>query len=114
MEEAAARQATPYDVPGVEFSHVGERCSFDTFIERYQLIDPALQRLATIVRGADTGRPELAAQCAGLVAISQGLSALHTDDHACLKAGMVVYDGLYAWCRSACDGPTADWRPQAT
>ena len=93
--------ATPYDIPGVEFSHVGDQCSFDAFIKKYQLNDAPLQRLATIVRGADTDHHELAPQCAGLLAVSLGLSALHTDDHACLAHGMAMYDALYAWCSKA-------------
>jgi rhodanese-related sulfurtransferase len=104
---AAAQNATPYDIPGVEFAHVGEACSFDAFLARYQLSDPALLRLATIVRGADTAKIDLAPQCAGLLAISLGLSALHADDQACLAAGMVVYDGLYAWCQSVHAEPPA-------
>ncbi len=93
--------AIPYDMPGVAaFGHAGERCSFDAFIERFGLTDPALQRLALIVRGADTGRPELTPQSPGLLALSQGLSAICPDDQRMLEHGMVVYDALYAWCRS--------------
>jgi rhodanese-related sulfurtransferase len=93
--------AIPFDVANVEFGHVGERCSFDAFMERFGLegADPALDRLALIVRGADTGRPELTPQCPGLVALSQGLSATFADDHEQLSHGMVMYDALYAWCR---------------
>src|SRR5512132_1726005 len=76
--------AIPYDVPGVELSHVGELCSFDAFLERYALEDPALKQLGVIVRGADTGRPELGPQAAGLLAISLGLSAVFADDHEML------------------------------
>jgi hypothetical protein len=97
--------ATPYDVPGVELSHVSELCSFDAFLERYGLEDAALKQLAVIVRGADTGRPELAPQAAGLLAISLGLSAVFADGHEMLRHGMIVYDALYAWCRS-CQGET--------
>jgi rhodanese-related sulfurtransferase len=97
---AKERGAIPYDVPEVEFSHVGGRCSFDAFLYRYRLTDPALQELALIVRGADTNHPELAPQSAGLVALSLGLSALFADDHEMLEHGMVVYDALHAWCRS--------------
>jgi rhodanese-related sulfurtransferase len=97
---AKERAAIPYDVPEVEFSHVGGRCSFDAFLYRYRLADPALQELALIVRGADTNRPDLAPQSAGLVSISLGLSALFADDHQMLEHGMVVYDALHAWCRS--------------
>lgn len=100
---AAAKEtgATPYDLPGAEpFTHEGERCSFDGFIKVFGLSDPALDRLALIVRGADTGRPDLTPQSSGLLAISRGLSANYLDDHAMLEQGMVVYDALYSWCRS--------------
>jgi len=90
--------ATPYDVPDVELGHHGDQCSFDAFIAKYALADPALQKLATIVRAADTGRPELAKEAPGLLAISKGLSLNFADDHEMLKHGMVVYDALYAWC----------------
>jgi hypothetical protein len=91
--------AIPYDVPGVELGHVGEFCSFDAFLKKYELRDRALARLATIVRGADTSRLDLTAQSAGLYAISAGLSDAFTDDHDQLRHGMVVYDALYAWCK---------------
>jgi len=91
--------ATPYDVPGVELSHVGELCSFDAFINKFQLTDPALQDLAVIVRGADTDRLDLAPQCAGLLAFSLGLSNNFRNDQDCLAHGMVMYDALYAWCK---------------
>jgi hypothetical protein len=92
--------AIPYDIPGAEpFSHDGELCSFDAFIRHYGLKDPALARLALIVRGADTARHELAPEASGLHAISMGLSANIPDDHAMLEQGMVIYDALYAWCR---------------
>jgi rhodanese-related sulfurtransferase len=96
---AEEKTATPYDVAGVEFTHAGERCSFDAFIEKFHLRDPALDRLATIVRGADTSRLDLAPQAPGLLAISQGLSLNCRDDHEMLEHGMVMYDALYAWCR---------------
>jgi len=85
-------------------------CSFDAVIAKYQIKDPALDQLATIVRGADTSRLGLAPQAAGLYAISLGLSALFTDDHEMLKHGMVVYEALYAWCRS-CKEETHNWPP---
>ena len=98
---AAEREgATPYDIPGVAFGHHGDQCSFDAFIAHYRLDDPALNHLATIVRGADTDRPDLAPQSAGLVAIAQGMSARFADDdHACLSHGLEIYDALYAWCQ---------------
>ena len=94
LAQAAATGATPYNIPGVEMSHVGERCSFDAFIAKYRLDDPALARLATIVRGADTARLDLAPQSAGLYAISLGLSRLMADDHALLRHGLVMYEAL--------------------
>jgi len=107
---AAATGAIPYDIPGVQLSHVGERCSFDAFLDRYRLDEPALRDLAVIVRGADTGRPDLAPQCAGLLAVSLGLSRCFADDHEMLDRGMVVYDALYAWCREG-RGETHGWPP---
>ena len=103
--------ATPYDVPGVEMSHVGERCSFDAFVAKYRLDEPALQQLATIVRGADTSRLDLAPQSAGLYAISLGLSQLFSDDHTMLRHGLVMYDALHAWCRTG-QGETHAWPPK--
>jgi len=98
LRVAGETGAVPYDIPGVELSHVGEECSFDTFLKKYDLTDPALQDLAVIVRGADTDRLGLAPQCAGLMAISLGLSHNFTDDHKMLEHGLVMYDALYAWC----------------
>ena len=98
---AAAHGATPYDVPDVEYTHRGAQCSFDAFVARHALRDPALDLLATIVRGADTGALGLAAQSPGLLAVSLGLSRMIADDRAMLRYGMLVYDALYAWCRDA-------------
>lgn len=98
MQVAAETGATPYDVPGVELGHHGERCSFDAFIEKYALDDPALNKLSLIVRAADCGAPQLAVEAAGLLAISKGLSLNFEDDHEMLEHGMVIYDALYAWC----------------
>jgi hypothetical protein len=97
---AEATGAVPYDVPGVEMSHVGELCSFDAFLKKYGLTEPALQRLATIVRGADTSRLDLTPQSAGLYAISLGLWRNFADDHEMLRHGLVMYDALYSWCLS--------------
>ena len=108
---AAETGAVPFDVEGVELSHDGPRCSFDAFLTRYQLRDPHLATLATIVRGADTDRLDLAPQCAGLLAISLGLSRLYGDDHEMLRHGFVVYDALYAWLREA-RAETHAWNPQ--
>lgn len=93
--------AIPYDVPGVELSHVGELCSFDAVLKKYRLDDPALARLAAIVRGADTSRLDLTPESAGLYAISLGLSQNFADDHEMLRHGLVMYDALYAWCRAS-------------
>ena len=101
---------TPYDIDGVEFSHEGERCSFDTFLRIYDIRDPSLDHLARIVRGADTSRHDLTPQCGGLFAISLGLSANFTDDHQMLAHGMVIYDALYTWCRSLQD-ERHNWPP---
>lgn len=108
---AAATGATPFDIPGVEMSHVGELCSFDAFLARYRLDDAALQQLATIVRGADTSRLDLAPQAPGLYALSLGLSHVFADDHEMLRHGLVMYDALYAWC-SACQSETHNWPPR--
>lgn len=105
-----ATGAVPYDIPGVEMSHVGELCSFDAFLAKHQLDDPALQQLAAIVRGADTSRLDLTPQSAGLYALSLGLSQNFRDDHEMLAHGMVMYDALYAWCRS-CQDETHNWPP---
>lgn len=98
MRIAKETGATPYDVPNVELGHHGDKCSFDAFIEKYELKDKALGRLALIVRGADCGRPDLSKEAAGLLAISKGLSLNFEDDHEMLGHGMVIYDALYAWC----------------
>lgn len=91
--------ATPFDIEDAFFSHRGERCSFDTMIEVFGLSTPALERLATVVRAADTDRHDLAPQAAGLLAISVGLSRQFRDDLEQLEAGMVVYDALFRWAR---------------
>jgi len=111
LARAKATGATPFDVEGVELSHEGPLCSFDAFLAKYELKDPALGDLATIVRGADTARLDLAPQCAGLLAISLGLSQLYEDDHEQLQHGFVVYDALYAWLTKA-RGETHTWNPQ--
>ncbi|MGH7620185.1 MAG: chromate resistance protein ChrB domain-containing protein [Gemmatimonadaceae bacterium] len=108
----AATGATPYDVEGVELSHDGPLCSFDALLTKYDLgADAALRDLAMIVRGADTDRLDLAPQCAGLLAISLGLSRIFSDDHEQLGHGFVIYDALYAWLREARAEPHT-WNPQ--
>lgn len=103
--------ATPYDIPNVELTHEGELCSFDAFLKKYSLNDPALQQLAAIVRGADTSRLDLTPQSAGLYALSLGLSHNFANDHEMLQHGLVMYDALYAWCQS-CQGETHQWPPK--
>ena len=98
LKTAAETGATPYDIPGVEYGHHGDRCSFDAFIDKHKLSDPALHELALIVRSADCSAPHLAREAAGLLAISKGLSLNFEDDHEMLRHGMVIYDALYAWC----------------
>ena len=101
--------AAPFDVDGVFWSHRGEMCTFDTMVEEFGLASiDALTRLAVIVRGADTARPEIAPQAAGLLAASLGLSRMFSDDLEQLEAGMLVYDAFYRWCRDAVD-ETHDW-----
>lgn len=111
LSVAKTENAVPYDIPGVEMSHVGEHCSFDAFLKKYQLDDPALQQLAMIVRGADTARLDLAPQAPGLLAISLGLSHNFSDDQEMLAHGMVIYDALYSWCQ-ACQSETHGWPPK--
>lgn len=115
---AAREQATAYDVgpqvASTPFTHEGEYCSFDAFVQHYRLgQDAALQRLALIVRGADTDRLELAPQCAGLLAVSLGMGLNCPDDAALLESMLPVYDALYAWCRDAVAGRDEkhNWRP---
>jgi len=109
---ARERDAQPYDVADVHFTHDGERCSFDAFLDHYRLRDPALERLALIVRGADTAKLDLAPQAPGLAAVSIGLSRIFPDDAEMLKHGMVVYDALYAWCKDGQE-EAHSWNPVA-
>lgn len=95
--------AIPYDIDGVTYSHRGDFCSFDAFLDDFGLHTPALDRLALVVRGADTDRHDLAPQAAGLLALSVGLSRQFRDDLAQLEAGMVLYDALYRWARDGFD-----------
>jgi hypothetical protein len=103
--------ATPFDVEGVELSHDGPSCSFDAFLKKFDLKDPTLHELAVIVRGADTARLDLAPPCAGLLAISLGLSHNFPDDHELLRHGFVMYDALYSWLKYRRD-ETHTWNPQ--
>lgn len=100
MRTAQEANATPYDVPNVELTHDGPLCSFDAFIKKYKLKDPALEHLAEIVRAADTDTLENSAQASGLLAITLGLSHNIADDHEMLKVGVTIYDALYSWCKT--------------
>jgi rhodanese-related sulfurtransferase len=103
MDVARETSAVPFDIEGVELSHDVERCSFDTLLKVFGLeSEPSLARLALIVRGADTARPDVAPEAAGLLAVSLGLSVLAgDDDHGLLQRGFAVYDALFAWLRFA-------------
>ncbi len=105
--------ATPFDVEGVHFSHRQEGCSFDTMLAEFELRSAALERLAVVVRGADTNRHDLAPQAAGLLAVSVGLSRQFSDDLKQLEAGMTVYDALYRWARDGYE-EGHDWVPSAS
>ena len=100
--------ATPFDVEGEFFSHRGDRCSFDIMLDEFGLDHPPLRRLATIVRGADTARSDLAPESAGLLAVSLGLSRMYREDLPQLEAGMGLYDAMYRWCRDATE-ETHNW-----
>jgi hypothetical protein len=103
FEEAEKFNAIPYDVAGAEYSHYGEECTFDYILKKHALVDECLIRIATIVRGADTHRFDLAEQAAGLWAISAGLSVNYTNDHEQLQIGFTIYDALYSWAKYAPD-----------
>ncbi len=108
--EAVAERfgGAPFDVEGVFWSHRGERCTFDAMVEELGLSTTPLERLATIVRGADTARLDLAPEAPGLLAASLGLSRLHVDDIQQLEAGLALYDAFFRWCRDATE-ETHNW-----
>ncbi len=97
--KAAALEAIPYDIPGAEYTHEGDYCTFDYIVKKHSITDPAVQQIAIIVRGADTDSFQLAPQAAGLWAISAGLSYNYKDDHEMLNIGMKMYDALYSWSK---------------
>lgn len=105
---AALYGAMPFDVEDTFWSHRGELCTFDVMLDEFGLHSPALDRLAAIVRGAYTARPELAPEAPGLLAASLGLSRMYADDLDQLEAGMALYDAFYRWCRDA-TGETHNW-----
>lgn len=98
-EQAKVLNAIPFDIPDVEYSHHEEKCTFDYIIERHGLKDPALHKMALIVRGADTDRHDLASQASGLWAISAGMAFNTQDDYELLRKGMMIYDALYSWAK---------------
>ncbi|MFF5380058.1 chromate resistance protein ChrB domain-containing protein [Pedobacter suwonensis] len=99
LQKACEIGAIPFDIPGVEYSHYNDQCTFDYFLKKHQLKDSGLDRMAAIIRGADTDRFDFAAQSAGLSAIFLGLSCNITDDQELLEFGMKIYDGLYTWAK---------------
>jgi hypothetical protein len=99
FDKAGALNAIPYDIPGAEYSHEGDQCTFDFILRKHQLNDPALSEMALIIRGADTHRFDLSPQSAGLWAISAGLSYNYKNDHEQLAIGMKLYDALYSWAK---------------
>jgi hypothetical protein len=100
MEVAKREGAVPFDVANVELGHYGLECSFDAIIKKYKLTDPALQRLAPIVRGADTNAKDLTPESPGLEAIAEGFRLVFRDDHELLERESSVYDALYAYCQA--------------
>ena len=110
LRVAHEQTAIPFDVPGVELTHNGPSCSFDAFLARYALAEPALQRLAAIVRAADTDTLDRSPQAPGLLAITLGLGANIADDQELLRAGLLIYDALYTWCRTL-SGERHGWYP---
>ena len=111
LPTARQEDAVPFDVPGVELTHDGPRCSFDAILKKYKLDDPALARLAVIVRAADTDTLKLSSQAPGLLAISLGLGVNFRDDQELLRASLVIYDALYAWCQLRTD-ERHGWHPE--
>jgi AraC-like DNA-binding protein len=99
LKMAKEKNAIPFDIPGVEFTHYKDHCTFDYFLKKYKIKDPALQRIAVIVRGADTDRHDLSEHSAGLWAISAGLAYNNKNDHELLQIGMIIYDALYSWAK---------------
>ena len=110
FDKAKELEAIPYDIPGAEYSHEAEYCTFDFIIKKHSITDAALQQLASIVRGADTDRFDLAPQCAGLWAISAGLSYNYKNDHEMLAIGMKIYDALYSWAKYV-QQEKHNWKP---
>lgn len=98
-KKAKELTAIPFDIPNVEHSHYENNCTFDYFVKKYKINDPAVQRMAVIIRGADTDRHDISRQSSGLWAISAGLSYNIKNDYELLEKGMMIYDSLYAWAK---------------
>jgi hypothetical protein len=109
--KAKELDAIPYDIPGAEYSHEDDYCTFDYIIKKHNITDPAIRQLAVIVRGADTDSFELAPQAAGLWAISAGLSYNYQNDLEQLAIGMKIYDALYSWAKYVSD-ERHNWNPK--
>jgi AraC-like DNA-binding protein len=99
LTQAHVTGAIPFDIPGVEYTHYKDECTFDYILKKHSITDPALKAMASIVRGADTDRHDLAPQASGLWAISSGLSYNIANDSTLLEQGMVIYDALYSWAK---------------
>ncbi|MBI1770644.1 MAG: chromate resistance protein [Bacteroidetes bacterium] len=111
FDKAKELNAIPYDIPGAEYSHEGDHCTFDFIVKKHRINDRAVEQLAVIVRGADTDSFELAPQAAGLWAISAGLSYNIKDDQKQLELGMKIYDALYSWAKYVSD-EKHNWNPK--
>jgi hypothetical protein len=111
FNKAKELNAVPYDIPGAEYSHYGEECTFDFIVRKHQIKDKSIEQIARIVRGADTHHFDLAAQAAGLWAISAGLSYNYQDDQQQLEIGMKLYDALYSWSKHV-QNEVHTWNPQ--
>ncbi|MBX7151843.1 chromate resistance protein [bacterium] len=109
--KAAELKAIPFDIPGAEYSHEGEYCTFDFIVKKHSISDQAVRRMALIIRGADTHHFELAPEAAGLWAMSAGISYNFKDDYEQLAFGLKIYDALYSWAKHVPD-EIHNWNPQ--
>ncbi len=110
FKKAKELQAIPYDIPGAEYSHENEYCTFDYIVKKHNITDTAIKQIALIVRGADTDKFDLAPQAAGIWAISAGLSYNYKSDQEQLEIGMKIYDALYSWAKYVQD-EKHNWQP---
>lgn len=111
FDQANELKAIPYDLPGAEYTHEGESCTFDYIVKKHKLSDPVIHQIAEIVRAADTDKFGLAPQAAGLWAVSAGLSYNYKNDHEMLSIGMKIYDALYSWAKYVQDEKHT-WSPK--